>query len=101
MFTLKRGGVIRSGALYNRAWEPALVKSGYTKTKVGLIGDAPRVHDIRHTHASWLVASGMQIFALSRRLGHESVTTTMDRYSHLLPDAMFEASQITQKALSA
>ena len=100
VFTLKRGGVIRSGALYNRAWEPALVKSGYTKTKVGLIGDAPRVHDIRHTHASWLVASGMQIFALSRRLGHESVTTTMDRYSHLLPDAMFEASQITQKALA-
>jgi hypothetical protein len=42
----------------------------------------------------------MEIFALSRRLGHESVTTTMDRYSHLLPDAMFSSSQIAQKALA-
>jgi len=61
----------------------------------------PRIHDCRHTHASWLVGAGMEIFQLSRRLGHESVTTTMDRYSHLLPDAMFSQASITQKALGA
>jgi integrase len=99
VFTLKRGGVIRSGALYNRAWSPALLKSGYSKTTVGFVGDAPRVHDIRHTHASWLLQAGMQIFPLSRRLGHESIVTTSDRYSHLLPDAQFEASGFAQKAL--
>jgi integrase len=106
VFKLKRGGCIRSGALYNRAWEPALLKAGYTKTTKakdgvpGVVGNMPRVHDCRHTSASWLVAAGMEIFALSRRLGHESVTTTMDRYSHLLPDAMFSSSQIAQKALA-
>ena len=105
VFTLKRGGVMRSGAVYNRAWEPALKASGYTKTmkakdgKPSVAGNMPRIHDCRHTSASWLVAAGMEIFPLSRRLGHESVTTTMDRYSHLLPDAMFSASQIAQKAL--
>jgi integrase len=46
-----------------------------------------------------MIQAGMEIFALSRRLGHESITTTMDRYSHLLPDAMFDAAQIAQKAL--
>ena len=99
VFTLKRGGVIRSGALYNRCWEPALLKSGYTKTTKTQVGNMPRVHDCRHTHASWMIAAGMQIFALSRRLGHESITTTMDRYSGLLPDAQFEAIGIAQKAL--
>lgn len=99
VFLLKRGGVIRSGALYNRAWSPALLASGYTKTKPGFLGDMPRVHDCRHTHASWMIAAGMQIFPLSRRLGHESITTTMDRYSGLLPDAQFEAIGIAQKAL--
>jgi integrase len=100
VFKLKRGGVMRSGAVYNRAWEPALKKSGYIKHTDETPGNMPRVHDIRHTHASWMVAAGMDIFPLSRRLGHESVTTTMDRYSHLLPDAQFEAAEIAQKALA-
>ena len=107
VFRLKRGGVIRSGAIFNRAWEPALKASGYIKStqakdgKPGVVGNMPRIHDCRHTHASWLVGAGMEIFQLSRRLGHESVTTTMDRYSHLLPDAMFSQASITQKALGA
>jgi hypothetical protein len=48
-----------------------------------------------------MIAAGMEIFALSRRLGHESVTTTMDRYSHILPDALFIGANIAQKALEA
>jgi integrase len=106
VFKLKRGGVIRSGALYNRAWEPALLGAGYIKTTKskdgvpGVVGNMPRVHDCRHTHASWMIQAGMQIFPLSRRLGHESIVTTSDRYSHLLPDAQFEASGIAQKALA-
>lgn len=105
VFKLKQGGVMRSGAVYNRAWEPALIKAGYTKTqkakdgKPPVAGNMPRIHDCRHTHASWLIGAGMEIFQLSRRLGHESVTTTMDRYSHLLPDAAFSAIQMAEKAL--
>jgi integrase len=105
VFTLKRGGVMRTGSTYNRAWEPALLASGYIKTvkpkdgKPGVVGNMPRIHDIRHTHASWMIAAGMEIFALSRRLGHESITTTMDRYSHMLPDAAFTSANIAQKAL--
>jgi integrase len=46
----------------------------------------PRIHDLRHTHVSWLIAQGVQLPAISRRLGHESITTTNDRYGHLLPE---------------
>ena len=46
----------------------------------------PRVHDLRHTHASWMIAAGVDLFVLQRRLGHESITTTTETYAHLLPD---------------
>ena len=45
-----------------------------------------RVHDLRHSHASMLIDMGFDILAISERLGHESVKTTLDTYSHLYPD---------------
>ncbi|MCM1212866.1 MAG: site-specific integrase, partial [Blautia sp.] len=45
-----------------------------------------RVHDLRHSHASMLVDMGFDILEISKRLGHESVKTTLDTYSHLYPD---------------
>ncbi len=45
-----------------------------------------RVHDLRHSHASMLIDMGFDILEISERLGHESVKTTLDTYSHLYPD---------------
>ena len=44
-----------------------------------------RIHDLRHTHASLLLKVGVHPKVVSERLGHSSVTITLDRYSHLLP----------------
>lgn len=44
-----------------------------------------RVHDLRHSHASMLINMGVPIEAISRRLGHDSIKTTWDTYSHLYP----------------
>lgn len=100
VFTLKRGGVMRSGSTFNRAWRPALIKAGYepweSKEKPG---NMPRIHDTRHSHASWMLQAGMEIFALSRRLGHESITTTSDRYSALMPLAHFTGAAVAARAL--
>lgn len=50
-------------------------------------GLAPiRVHDLRHSHASLLVEMGFSPLEIANRLGHESVKTTLDTYSHLYPD---------------
>jgi integrase len=45
----------------------------------------PRVsfHALRHTHASALISSGMDVVAISKRLGHKSPTTTLRIYAHL------------------
>jgi hypothetical protein len=42
-------------------------------------------HDLRHTHVAWLVAGGAPLPHIQARLGHESITTTIDTYGHLLP----------------
>jgi len=46
---------------------------------------AVRFHDTRHTAASWMIKAGFNIVTISRRLGHESITTTIDIYGHLMP----------------
>ena len=45
-----------------------------------------RVHDLRHSHASMLIELGFTPLEIAERLGHESIKTTLDTYSHLYPD---------------
>ena len=59
-------------------WRPACTAAGLT--------DIPRFHDLRHSHASWLLAGGADLQVVKERLGHASIMTTQ-RYLHTLPDA--------------
>lgn len=43
-----------------------------------------RVYDLRHTHASILLAAGAQVHVVSKRLGHASAKMTLDVYAHVL-----------------
>ncbi|MBC2101143.1 tyrosine-type recombinase/integrase [Listeria marthii] len=45
-----------------------------------------RFHNLRHSHASLLIASGEDRFTVSKRLGHSSTTFTETIYGHLFPD---------------
>ena len=44
-----------------------------------------RFHDLRHTHATGLLAKGYSIKAVSQRLGHGSIEITLKTYAHVLP----------------
>ncbi|HEW9441953.1 TPA: tyrosine-type recombinase/integrase [Streptococcus pneumoniae] len=44
-----------------------------------------RIHDFRHSHASLLINQGEDYLIVKERLGHASITTTIDTYSHLYP----------------
>lgn len=46
-----------------------------------------RFHDLRHTHASLLITVGVHPKAMQARLGHASITTTLNTYGHLMPSA--------------
>ncbi len=51
-----------------------------------------RLHDLRHTHATHLLAAGVNIKLASERLGHASVSFTLDTYGHCLPGQQAEAA---------
>jgi len=59
-----------------------------------------RFHHLRHTHVAWLVAGGAPLPHIQARLGHESITTTIDTYGHLLPAGDELISGIIDTALS-
>ncbi len=52
-----------------------------------------RVYDLRHTCATLLLAAGEHPKIVSERLGHASVTLTLDTYSHVLPDMQESAAK--------
>ena len=80
LFHAAGGGRISHSNFHGRIWSPA-VKQFHTET-----GKRPRIHDLRHSHASWLIAKGQHMETIRDRLGHESIVTTSSVYSHLLPD---------------
>ena len=45
-----------------------------------------RTHDIRHSHVSLLINAGFSALDIAERVGHESVSTTLDVYAHFFPD---------------
>ena len=46
-----------------------------------------RFHDLRHTCAAWLIATGAHPLEIKLRLGHKDIQTTMNVYGHLFPNA--------------
>lgn len=61
----------------------------------------PRVslHALRHTHASQLIESGMDVLTISRRLGHGSPTITLSVYGHMFGNTDKRAAEIIESAL--
>lgn len=59
-------------------WHPAVKTAG--------VAINVRIHDLRHAHASWLLAGGADLQVVKERLGHGSIATT-EGYLHTLPNA--------------
>lgn len=71
------GSVLRRSNFRRRHWKPALDQAGLD---TGL-----RFHDLRHTAAALLIAQGAHPKEIQARLGHASITTTLNTYGHLWP----------------
>ena len=65
-----------------------------------LTADHAKRHDLRHFHASVLLQSGQSAVLVSKRLGHSSVSMTLDIYAHLMPGWQREAAEVFAKAMN-
>jgi integrase len=58
-----------------------------------------RIHDLRHTHATMLLADGMPVNDVAARLGHASAKMTLDVYGHAVPDNQQDAVRRLERLL--
>ena len=75
----------------NKAW-------GTIRKKAGLLD--VRLHDLRHTHASHLVSSGLSLSIIGKLLGHTQASTTQ-RYAHLADEPLREATSLFGNKIKA
>lgn len=90
VFTSTVGGPIDWSNFRTRIWKPAVRRA--------MLDPALRIHDLRHTAASILIAEGCQAKVIQEHLGHKSITITMDRYGHLYPEDRSKVSDALDNA---
>jgi integrase len=77
VFVGRDGAPLRASNFRRCHWKPAVARAR--------LPEDLRFHDLRHTAASLLIAQGAHPKEIQSRLGHSSITTTLDRYGHLFP----------------
>ncbi|MGH9277870.1 MAG: tyrosine-type recombinase/integrase [Acidimicrobiales bacterium] len=78
VFSAPRGGPLRHGLFYRRAFKPAVLAAG--------LPEELRFHDLRHTYGAFCIASTADPYAVMRRMGHSPITVTYNTYGHLFPE---------------
>jgi integrase len=76
VFVNTRGNSPHSSSFSSQAWAKARAKIGRPDL---------RWHDLRHTAVALAIANGAHPKAIQERMGHASITITLDRYGHLFP----------------
>jgi integrase len=84
VFTQEDGSALDPESI-SRYWRQAVKKS---------MLPAIRLHDLRHTHATLALQAGIHPKVVSERLGHATVSITLDTYSHAIPAMQEEAAAL-------
>lgn len=80
VFTGETGKPIQHTNFHARKWVRACEDAG-------VVNPRPTIHDLRHYMASTLLAAGVPIHAISRRLGHNDIAVTVNTYGFMTPEA--------------
>lgn len=81
VFPGTRGGHLRYENFHTRAWKPIVDLAQQRGLKV-----RPTIHWLRHTQVHLAIDAGASLPAIQRRIGHESISTTIDVYGRLIDD---------------
>jgi integrase len=94
LFTNGAGKPVRAQEFYNGGWKP-----GRERAQEAGLTKMPRVHDLRHTCASWMIQGGVPLPVIQQHLGHENITTTIGVYGHLDDRSAQAAAEAISAAL--
>jgi integrase len=104
VFPSRTGNAISHASFRSNVWLPLIARARdravCAEAGVKPLRKSPNIHDLRHTHASWLIASGVPLPFVQARLGHESITTTVGTYGHLQPDAHLQMSDAIGRTMA-
>lgn len=92
LFVNTVGNTITHSNFYHAVWSPTLTKAA--------LGRRPRIHDLRHSHAAFLLSHGTPTIVVKERLGHASIQITVDRYGHILPEVQDGVRGLLDQAYS-
>ncbi|HEX8090294.1 MAG TPA: tyrosine-type recombinase/integrase [Blastocatellia bacterium] len=93
IFATAQGGPVLLSNLFRRHFKPLLRHAG--------LDNSIRLYDLRHSCATLLLEANVNPKVVSERLGHASITLTMDTYSHVLPSMQQAASEKIENILFA
>ena len=97
--SLGLGGSPRDGLVFadwdGSPWAPDRLSDNFADTMKAAGLPHVTLHTLRHTHASQLIRSGVDVVTVSRRLGHATATVTLNVYGHLITTED-KAAEITQ-----
>ncbi|OBJ52170.1 site-specific integrase [Mycobacterium sp. 1423905.2] len=86
LFTGTNGKPVRIYSWRSNVWYKSLARAQAKDERnpdKPVLEKSPRIHDLRHTCASWMIQSGVPLPVIQAHLGHESIKTTVDCYGHL------------------
>ncbi len=98
IFTKPSGDFLRSGYCYSYHWAPALDRLLEPRPEPLLL-QRPRVHDIHHSRASWLIQVSVTLPVIQKRLGHTSIKTDGLAYRRQKRTPTPSASSPTRKRM--
>jgi integrase len=84
-----------------RPWNPDTISQAFDREAARAELSRIRFHDLRHTHATHLLTAGANVKVVSERLGHASVSFTLDTYGHVLPGQQADAAAAVAQLVDA
>ncbi|MCU1697340.1 MAG: hypothetical protein JWR34_3403 [Mycobacterium sp.] len=92
LFTNRAGRPVRGNGFHDRVWSPAVERAK--------LDPKPRIHDLRHSCATWMVLAGVPLPVVQSHLGHERIDTTISLYSHVDRKSGEAAADVIAAALA-
>jgi integrase len=82
-----------------RPLHPDSISTAFVRIRKRAGLDEVRLHDLRHMHATQLLAAGVPVRTVSGRLGHSNAATTLNVYGHFLEPSDREAAEVIGELL--